>query len=141
MEIWDSYIELIEPANLPITIKAGRQRIYFGNNRIFGPGQWGNTGSWIWDAARANVKVPVGYLSAFYGRSEIHDPDDFSLNHRHGYECLGFYGHIKMPDNLIFLEPFSMTKKKTTTIDTKVKMEYMETLIPIILGPGHILDI
>ncbi len=112
MEIWDSYIELIEPANLPITIKAGRQRIYFGNNRIFGPGQWGNTGSWIWDAARANVKVPVGYLSAFYGRSEIHDPDDFSLNHRHGYECLGFYGHIKMPDNLIFLEPFSMTKKR-----------------------------
>lgn len=111
IELWDSYIHIIEPLDFPITIKAGRQRIYFGDNRVFGPGEWGNTGSWIWDAVRSDIRFNSGYLSAFYGRSEIHDPDDFSLNHRHGYECLGFYGHFATPKKLIFFEPFSMTKK------------------------------
>ena len=111
LELWNSYVELIEPFSLPVTIKAGRQRIHFGDNRIFGPGEWGNTGSWIWDAIKSDFKFKSGYLSVFYGRSEIHDPDDFSLNHRHGYECVGLYSHFDVFKKLFFIEPFTMTKK------------------------------
>jgi len=110
-ELWDSYIEIISPFDLPISLKAGRQRIYYGDKRIFGPGEWGNTGRWIWDAIKIAFKFNNRFFDIYYGRTEIHDPDDFSLTHRHGYESIGFYGHFPLFHNLITIEPFSMTKK------------------------------
>ncbi len=112
-ELWDSYLEIKSPFDVPLRIRAGRQRIYFGDNRVFGPGQWGNTGSWIWDAVRASYTFNQDAFDVFYGRTEIHDPHDFSLNHRHGYECLGFYGHLDIYKKLLWIEPFSMTKRDT----------------------------
>lgn len=47
-EIYDLFIEY-ENLFKNITFKAGRQKIYFGENRIFDPGDWGNTRRWTWD--------------------------------------------------------------------------------------------
>lgn len=41
--VWDSILNKTK-------IIIGRQKITFGDNRIFGPGEWGNTGRWNWDA-------------------------------------------------------------------------------------------
>ena len=111
-ELWDAYLEVKGLFDLPLTFKGGRQRIYYGNKRIFGPGQWGNTGRWIWDAAKFSYKFKGGFVDAYYGRTQLHEPGEFSLNHRHGFESAGFYSHFELPGSLfnIVIEPFFMTK-------------------------------
>lgn len=38
-----------------IGFKFGRQQISYGDQRIFGPGNWGNTGRYAWDAVMINI--------------------------------------------------------------------------------------
>ena len=110
-EPFDTYLEIKKL--LPFSIKAGRQTISYGDKRIYGPGQWGNTGRWIWDAAKLHYRFDGCFVDAYYGKTVIHDPSHFSWKHNHGFESVGFYGHFELPRNLlgIALEPFSMTKK------------------------------
>lgn len=111
-EFWDTYLEVKELFGLPLTVKGGRQRIFYGDNRIFGPGEWGNDGRWIWDAAKVSYSFSGGFLDAYYGRTQLHEPGEFSLNHRHGFESFGIYGHVELPERFISLavEPFFITK-------------------------------
>ena len=111
-ELWDTYLEVIEPGRLPISLKLGRQRFGYGDKRIFGPAEWGNTGRWIWDAAKIRYRLGGTWVDGYYGRTVLHDPNRFSMLHRHGFESLGLYGHYAFPKNLfsISLEPFAMTK-------------------------------
>ena len=38
--------------------RIGRQQIAYGDQRVFGPGSWGNTGRYAWDAAMLKVDTP-----------------------------------------------------------------------------------
>jgi len=112
-ELWDSYLEIKEVLDLPLAIKGGRQRIFYADNRVFGPGEWGNSGRWIWDAVKLSWNFKGGFVDAYYGRTQLHEPNEFSLNHRHGFESAGVYSHFTLPEKFfkITLEPFFMTKK------------------------------
>lgn len=35
-----------------IGLRVGRQAVSYGDRRVFGPGDWGNTGRYVWDAVR-----------------------------------------------------------------------------------------
>jgi len=111
-ELYDTYVEIDEIFSQPLSIKLGRQVIAYGDMRIFGPGQWGNTGRWIWDAGKLSYKFKGGFLDAFYGKTQLHDPNVFSLDHCHGFESFAVYSHFKIPDRLsgVVFEPFFMTK-------------------------------
>lgn len=111
-ELGGAYVDIKEIAALPLTFRGGRQRIAYGDKRIFGPGDWGNTGRWIWDATKLSYKCTQGFVDVYYGRTALHDPDKFSLTHRHGFESVGMYGHFQLPGYLfhIIAEPFFMTK-------------------------------
>ena len=111
-ELWDAYLEIKGIFDIPLTFKGGRQRIFYGDNRIFGPGQWGNTGRWIWDATKLSYKFKGGFVDAYYGRTLLHEPSKFSLNHRHGFESVGFYSRFELPKSFfnVVLEPFFMTR-------------------------------
>jgi len=119
-ELSDTYLEVKRPFELPLVFKGGRQRIIYGNKRIFGPGQWGNTGRWIWDAVSLSYPFNRGFVDVYYGRTVIHDPDEFSLTHRHFYESLGSYGHFALPQYLLgfVFEPFMMTKRDNHNVYT-----------------------
>jgi hypothetical protein len=93
LELSDAYI-IKSFERIPLTMIAGRQRIMYGDGRAFGPGEWKNSGRWIWDAVKFSWKRDKDYLDLFYGKTVLHDHDDFSLTHRHGYEGAGLYGHI-----------------------------------------------
>ncbi len=112
-ELWKAFIETKGLFNLPLGMKAGRQRIFFGDKRVFGPGEWGNTGRWIWDALKLSYRFDKGFLDMYYGRTMIHNPDQFSLKHRHFYESFGMYSHVDLPKSMysIAVEPFFMTKR------------------------------
>jgi len=111
-ELWETYLEIKKPFDWPLAVKAGRQRIFYGDKRVFGPGQWGNSGKWIWDAVKMSFFIPGGGVDVYYGRTMIHQPIEFSLNHRHGFESIGTYAHITLPKSMggIGVEPFAMTK-------------------------------
>ncbi len=89
-ELGKTYLEY---KNANVTVTAGRQSISYGDLRAFGPGEWKNSGKWIWDAIKVSLKEGENFLDFFYGATMLHDPDDFSLNHRHGYHGAGVYGH------------------------------------------------
>ncbi len=89
-ELGKTYLEY---KNANITVTAGRQSISYGDLRAFGPGEWKNSGKWVWDALKVSLKDGDNFLDFFYGATMLHDPDDFSLNHRHGYHGAGVYGH------------------------------------------------
>lgn len=111
-ELWDTYLEVKELFDLPLSLKGGRQRISYGNERVFGPGEWGNSGRWVWDAIKASWQIERGFVDAYYGRTMLHDHNNFSLNHRHGFESRGVYSHFELAgkNSHIVAEPFFMTQ-------------------------------
>ena len=100
---WDSY-----------ELKVGRQKMAFGDNRIFGPGEWKNSGKWIWDVAKLTYTKDKNFISFFYGATMLHDEEKFSLNHRHGYYGYGAYSHFELDKKLI-IEPMLFGKENTKT--------------------------
>jgi hypothetical protein len=73
----------------------GRQKIAYGDYRVFGPGEWKNSGKWVWDALKVSYKNGNNFVDVFYGGTMLHEPNSFSLNHRHGYMGGGLYGHYE----------------------------------------------
>lgn len=112
-ELSTTYIEIKDLLNTGLGIKAGRQKIAYADTRVFGPGDWGNSGKWLWDAAKLSWVFNRGFVDVFYGQTMLHEIDRFSLSHRHGYESLGVYGHFELmqkPLKLVF-EPMLFSKK------------------------------
>ncbi|MDH7493977.1 MAG: alginate export family protein [Candidatus Saccharicenans sp.] len=78
IEIYDLYVEL-KPVWKNFSLKVGRQKISYGDNRIFGPGEWGNTGRWTWDAHKVSYEKGANFIEAFAGGTKIHDPEKISI--------------------------------------------------------------
>lgn len=93
LELYETYLQYTTSG---MTVKTGRQKIAYGDNRVFGPGQWKNSGKWVWDAAKVSFKDGENFLDLFYGGTMLHDPGEFSLGHRHGYYGGGVYGHYAL---------------------------------------------
>jgi len=113
LELYETYVEVKDILNTGVGIKTGRQKIAYGDNRVFGPGEWGNSGRWIWDAAKLSWVFDRGFVDFFYGQTMLHEVNQFSLNHRHGYESFALYSHFELlqkPLKLVF-EPMVFTKK------------------------------
>lgn len=113
-EIYDLYIRM-NGIFKNISLKVGRQKIAFGNNRLFGPGEWGNTGRWTWDAVRASYKKGNNTIDAFGGGTKIHDPSMVSIpftqtEHWGG----GVYAHVNFPRSFA-IEPFYAIKTQGST--------------------------
>lgn len=96
LELYETYLRY---SKNNFTITAGRQKLPYGDGRVFGPGEWKNSGKWIWDAVKTSYKDGENFLDFFYGAMMLHDPDVFSLNHRHGYYGAGMYGHYVYKEN------------------------------------------
>ena len=108
-EIYDLYLEY---KNLfkNITVKAGRQKIFYGDYRIFGPGDWGNTGRWTWDAIKISYKKGDNFIDIFGGGTKIHDPLKISIPFTNTeFRGGGLYSHFKLT-NWINAEPFYSLK-------------------------------
>jgi len=119
-EIYDLYIEY---KNLfkNMTIKAGRQKIFYGDSRIFGPGDWGNTGRWTLDAIKISYKKGENFIDVFGGGTKTHYPETPSLPFTNTeYWGGGLYSHFRVTDWLN-AEPFFAHKSQGSA-------EYINTL-------------
>ena len=111
MSFYDDHLELFETfirrhnllsENLTFTL--GRQQLGYGDRRIFGPGKWGNTMGWLWDAAHLSYKEDKNFIDVWYGQTRTKEPNDFSIKHKHRFQGVGLYGHYETSTAKI--EPF-----------------------------------
>jgi hypothetical protein len=89
-ELQQAFIETKPVTVAPVYLKLGRQVIEYGDSRIFGPGDWGNTGRVLWDAAKVRYATEKCAVDTFYGRRIIHDPHRF--NDQYDRQAYGLYG-------------------------------------------------
>ena len=119
-EIYDAYVEYNRILK-NLSFRLGRQKIYYGDSRIFGPGEWGNTGRWTWDALKVSYKKGENFIDAFAGGTKIHNPVKVSIPFTQtGFWGGGVYGHIHIPA-VLSIEPFYALK-------TEGSADYINTL-------------
>jgi hypothetical protein len=110
-EIYDAFVQYQTP-DKEFTATLGRQKIFFGDNHLFGPGNWGNTGRWTWDALRLTYAWGKNTIDVFGGGTKIHDPEKISIPFlKTEFFGGGFYGHFEFK-NIIKLEPFYIYKRQ-----------------------------
>ena len=83
-----------------VGLRIGRQAISYGDRRVFGPGDWGNTGRYAWDAAIINIDNDHFVSNWLVGRFILHDPDRWPNRRASGPTAYATYSTIK---NLPFL--------------------------------------
>ncbi len=73
----------------------GRQNLLFGERRIFGPGDWGNTGRYRWDALRVIYSYNFIETNFIAGRYILHDPHIWPDKTYNGVTTLALYNRFK----------------------------------------------
>ncbi|MBN1561392.1 alginate export family protein [candidate division KSB1 bacterium] len=72
LDINQAYFDWQPISSLGLTL--GRQSISFRDRRVFGPGDWGNTGRYAWNAARLTLMHHGIESNWIIGRFILHDP-------------------------------------------------------------------
>jgi hypothetical protein len=57
LDVRQLHVEWLRIGGSPFGLKVGRQQIAYGDQRVFGPGNWGNTGRFAWDAAMLKLET------------------------------------------------------------------------------------
>jgi len=110
-EIYDAYVEYNRLLQ-DFSVKFGRQKIFYGDSRIFGPGEWGNTGRWTWDAIKISYKKGENFIDVFGGGTKIHDPLKISIPFTNTeFWGGGIYAHYNLLKK-INIEPFFALKSE-----------------------------
>ncbi|ADN08539.1 alginate export family protein [Sulfurimonas autotrophica] len=94
-ELYDASLTFKSLGIQNLSFKVGRQDIAYGDKRIIGPGSWGNTIGWLWDAGRFSYKFDENFIDAWYGRTRTKDPNKFSMIEKHLYEGAIVYSHFQ----------------------------------------------
>lgn len=75
LDVRQAFAEWLHIAGSPLGLKLGRQQISYGDQRLFGPGLWGNTGRYAWDAAMIKVDTRWYGVDLWAGRPIENRPD------------------------------------------------------------------
>ena len=96
--LWDS----------PWGFKLGRQAISYADNRIWGPGDWGNTGRYLWDGAKFYYYTDAIMLDAIAAERVLPNALKFDGSH-YPYQAYGLYASLPGLKPLT-LQPFWVFK-------------------------------
>lgn len=118
LELYTTYVRRKNLYDSGITLTLGRQKLGYGDRRVFGPGEWGNTMGWLWDALHFSYKQDKNFIDVWYGQTRTKAPDDFSLIEKHRYQGIGIYSHYETDP--IVIEPFFCLEKSAVPYDTPV---------------------
>lgn len=105
LELFETYIRRNNFFHKNLTFTLGRQQLGYGDRRLFGPGKWGNTMGWLWDAAHLSYKDGKDFIDLWYGQTRVKEPNDFSIANKHRFQGVGLYSHYELSSMKI--EPFA----------------------------------
>jgi len=82
LDLRQAYLETQQLLESPFGFKFGRQAIAYGDNRVWGPGDWGNTGRFTWDAVKLYYHTAPVRLDFIAARQVKTDPRKFDGSHQ-----------------------------------------------------------
>jgi hypothetical protein len=94
MDLKQAYLEWRYILGTPLGLKVGRQSISYGDNRVFGPGEWGNVGRYWWDAAKLTLNLDPVEIDLLHGQRVISD-QRASNNDHYPYRMTALYARWK----------------------------------------------
>jgi len=105
-DIWDvrqAYFEWLKIGETPLGFRLGRQQISYGDQRIFGPGLWGNTGRYTWDAAMLKIDTSRAWIDGWIARPIQNRPEIWPNREFKAPTAFVVYGGVKeLPCRLEF---------------------------------------
>jgi len=75
LDLRQLYVEWLKIGGSPLGFRVGRQQISYGDQRVFGPGNWGNTGRFAWDVAMLKADTQWFWTDLWVGRYLQYQPD------------------------------------------------------------------
>ena len=115
LDLRQAFMQMKQIGGTPMGFKFGRQTIHYGDNRIFGPGDWGNVGRYTWDAGKILIQTQSVEVDVFGAQRILYLKDAFDDEH-YPYKVYAAYGRIKsIPKNkLDFFYIVKYDSDKTT---------------------------
>lgn len=93
VDLHQAYVGLGDPKTFPVTLKVGRQELLYGDERLIGPSDWGNTGR-VFDAAKVRYENSDIWVDGFVGRVVV--PVDRQFNEPDSHDFFsGIYASSK----------------------------------------------
>jgi hypothetical protein len=68
LDVRQLHAEWLHVGGTPLGFRVGRQQIAYGDQRVFGPGNWGNTGRFAWDAAMVKIDTRWFWTDLWVGK-------------------------------------------------------------------------
>ena len=81
LDLRQAYFERKSSAENSWELRLGRQAICYRDNRIFGPGDWGNTGRYTWDGLKIQKKTCQKSVDFLVAKRILYDPRYFDNEH------------------------------------------------------------
>jgi len=104
LDVRQAFIEYKGGKRSRLGWKVGRQTISYGDNRIMGPGEWGNVGNYLWDAAVLKFRGNSGPIDAFFARRVRPDSRPWRLDTDHyDFAMSGIYATLRQKPALVDL--------------------------------------
>ena len=94
LDLRQAYLEWNHIAGSPFGVKVGRQAIHYRDNRVFGPGNWGNVGRYAWDALKLSIDAESARVDAYFAQRVLYDPHGFDSQH-HDFDMWAVYAQLK----------------------------------------------
>ncbi len=94
LDLRQAYLEWLHIGGTPFGFKIGRQAIFYADNRIWGPGEWGNAGRYTWDAVKLIADTPLAEVHGILANRIRYDPHSFD-EHDSSLDAYGIYAMLK----------------------------------------------
>lgn len=128
MDLRQGYLALNREGSLSVGLRAGRQELAFGGERLIGPADWGM--SRTFDAVDLSVARGNARVDLFAGSAVLIDPTRFD-RHKPGEHLYGAYGSIRNVLPGVNVEPYVLFKQTLL-----VKSEEGVTGDALVVSPG-----
>jgi hypothetical protein len=97
-----AYIDWRKIGDTPFGFQFGRQAISYRDNRVWGPGDWGNTGRYTWDALKLYIETDWVDTDIILAQRVISHKSRFDDDY-HDFDAYGLYSKVKqLPFDLDF---------------------------------------
>ncbi len=128
MDLRQGYVELSLEGSTSVRLRAGRQELLFGGERLIGPADWGM--SRTFDAIDLRLSDGRAKIDFFAGSPVLIDPTRFD-RHKPGEHVYGAYGSIRSVLPGMNVEPYLLFKQALN-----VRSESGTLGDALILSPG-----
>ena len=94
VDVKQAFVEAKRIGGSPFGFKIGRQAISYADNRVFGPGDWGNVGRYWWDAAKLYIDTERVQVDLLFGQRVLSEQVHWNEKH-FDFDMFGAYAQLK----------------------------------------------